>query len=159
MPLLLYHIGWSFGGVVAFHTAHILTQQKYPVSGVLLIDSPAPLNHQPLPSAIIDAVVPKSNPSSGNAAALRRQFELNTALLADFKPLDTSHDAYPDMVLLRSREGYNATDLHCERHAWLENREDPRTAVEGWETIVGKEVRIVDVPGHHFGVFEKENVS
>ena len=63
------------------------------------------------------------------------------------------------MILLRSREGYDAKDIPCERHAWLEDREDPSTAVEGWESIVGKEVRVVDVPGHHFGVFEKGNVS
>lgn len=131
-------------------------KQRYPITGILLIDSPAPLNHQPLSSAIIDSVVPQSNPGNKNALAIRRQFELNTALLTNFGP---QRGNYPNIVLLRSSEGYDAKGLNCKKNAWLEDRSDPRTAVGGWEEIVAGEVKVLDVPGNHFEVFEKANVS
>ena len=150
--------GWSFGGVVAVHAAHILTQQSYPVTGILLIDSPAPINHHPLPSAIIDAVVSKPHPHNKTAAAIRRQFKLNTDLLTNFTP-PKQHGQYPPTVLLRCSEGYDTKALKSVKHAWLEDRSDPRTAVEGWERVVGGDVRVIDVPGNHFEVFDETNVS
>lgn len=151
--------GWSFGGVVAYRTAHILTQQGYAVTGILLIDSPAPVNHQPLPAAIIDAIFPKAQSHNKSAVAIRRQFELNTALLANFKPPKVEHGQHLDIVLLRCSEGYDAAGLDCVKHSWLEDRSNARAAVEGWEKVVGREVRVVDLPGNHFEVFDKANVS
>ena len=49
--------GWSFGGVVAFEAARVLQAEGHAVSGVVLIDSPPPLNHKPLSEAIINDVV------------------------------------------------------------------------------------------------------
>lgn len=155
----LRRTGWSFGGVVAYRTAQILTQQGYAVTGILLIDSPAPVNHQPLPPAIIDAVLPKPQPHNKTAIAIRRQFELNTALLAKFKPPKVEHGQHIDIVLLRCSEGYDAAGLDCAKHAWLEDRSDARRAVEGWERVVEGDVEVVDLPGNHFEVFDKANVS
>lgn len=65
----------------------------------------------------------------------------------------------PKMVLLRSREGFDASSLACARHAWLEDRGDQKKAVEGWEKVCGGKVDVVDIPGNHFEVFEQRNVS
>ena len=54
-PLILG--GWSFGGVVAYEAARVLQAQGHAVAGVLLIDSPPPMNHKPLSAAIINDVV------------------------------------------------------------------------------------------------------
>ncbi len=89
--------------------------------------------------------------------AVLRQFTLNTALLVKFEPAPMP--TQPKMILLRSREGFDASGLACKRHAWLEDREDQRSAVEGWETVVGAKVEVIDVPGNHFEVFEENNVS
>jgi pimeloyl-ACP methyl ester carboxylesterase len=48
--------GWSFGGVVAFEAARVLMAGGYAVAGVVLIDSPPPIDHKPLSANIIDAV-------------------------------------------------------------------------------------------------------
>ncbi|KAL8766516.1 MAG: hypothetical protein Q9209_006732 [Squamulea sp. 1 TL-2023] len=159
-PLILG--GWSFGGVVAFHAAHILMKQHHKVVGVVLIDSPAPLEHQPLPKGIIDEVVSANTSKTGQKKftvnrAIVRQFELNTALLTGFTP--SADGPFPDLVLLRSKEGYTPKRKDCPSHAWLEDRSDPRKAVEGWEMIVQKPVKVIDIPGNHFDVFKEANVS
>ena len=91
--------------------------------------------------------------------AVSRQFELNTALLQGFAP--SSEGPFPELVLLRSSEGYDAKGkgLECEKHEWLEERGDKKKAVEGWEKVTGKEVPVVDIPGNHFEVFDGGNVS
>lgn len=54
-PLILG--GWSFGGVVAFEAARVLQAEGHAIAGVVLIDSPPPINHKPLSAAIINDVV------------------------------------------------------------------------------------------------------
>ncbi|KAL8878483.1 MAG: hypothetical protein Q9198_003712, partial [Flavoplaca austrocitrina] len=147
-------VGWSFGGVVAFQIAHILMKRNHRVTGVVLIDSPAPLKHQPLPRAIIDAVVGTDTKKPINDAIVR-QFEFNTALLTAFHP--DAEGPFPVLVLLRSTDGYNAEALDCPPHTWLEDRSDPRKAVEGWEIVVGRSVKVIDIPGNHFNVLDAEN--
>ncbi len=88
--------------------------------------------------------------------SIRTQVILNTAMLADFRP---AHSApTPKMVLLRSIEGYDTTSLPCEYNAWLSDRSDVRSAVEGWETVVNAKVAVIDIPGNHFEPFDAENV-
>ena len=154
--------GWSFGGVVAFRAAQLLLAKDYPVKGVILIDSPAPLDQQPLPTEIVNAIVKPPDKDADEMSiainkAVLRQFTLNTALLVKFEPAPMP--TQPKMILLRSREGFDASGLACERHAWLEDREDRRSAVQGWETVVGAKVEVIDIPGNHFEVFEDDNVS
>src|SRR6266481_8723975 len=53
---LSYAAGWSFGGIIAFEVARYLLKLDVPVKGVVLIDSPSPLNHVPLSDALIDSI-------------------------------------------------------------------------------------------------------
>lgn len=111
---------------------------------------------------MIDAIMkPPDNKSSDTQKALnnslRRQFITNTGMLAIYRP---AHNVpTPKMILLRSSEGYDLSSLPCEYNAWLEDRSDPRSAVEGWEKVVGGKVDMIDIPGNHFEVFEAKNVS
>ncbi|KAL9045074.1 MAG: hypothetical protein Q9214_001839 [Letrouitia sp. 1 TL-2023] len=153
--------GWSFGGVVAYEVSRILLSRNLRVRGLLLVDSPPPLNHQPLPIEVIDAVTKPSSryePQSKIRDAVREQFITNTAHLADFKP-KRLNGRYPDTVLLRSKEGFDASGLGSRPHRWLEDRSETRYAVEGWEEIIGHDVKLIDIPGNHFEVFDENNIS
>ncbi|KAL4784754.1 Alpha/Beta hydrolase protein [Aspergillus varians] len=46
--------GWSFGGVLAFEITQILKSQ---IAGTILIDSPPPINYQPLPDAAVTYIL------------------------------------------------------------------------------------------------------
>lgn len=50
-------VGWSFGGIVAFEAARQLLAQGREVRGVLLIDSPSPIDHVPLSDSLIQGIL------------------------------------------------------------------------------------------------------
>ena len=148
--------------MVAFETTRILLAKGYPVKGVILIDSPPPLDHQALPKEIIDAVTKvrtatADQPTTVVRDTVRKQFMSNTALLSDFKP--DRKGISPAIVLLRCTEGFDASGIECPGHEWLEDRSDVRNTVAGWEQIVEEEIKVIDIPGNHFEVFDKDNVS
>lgn len=157
--------GWSFGGVVAFEAARRLIDQGHGVIGVLLIDSPAPLNHQPLSSHIIDAVTGQVRlPGTETARAIRsltkRSFASCASLLGTFKPASPSALPVPRVFLLRSREGWqDPSNPRAIENDWLQTRRSPRAALSSWETVTGSKVAWVDIPGNHFQVFDAANIE
>jgi hypothetical protein len=123
------------------------------VKGVVLIDSPSPLNHVPLSDALIDSIVKHNRGSVPSSIGLliKEQFQMSSRMLLDYDPL-VGCGPYPQLVLLRSSENYDpGGDL--EVPDWLTNRDDSRSAAAGWETIVGKQVKCIDIPGNHFQAF------
>ena len=163
--------GWSFGGVVAFETARILIDTGHQVAGVVLIDSPPPVNHQPLSSRLIDAVTAGPRDVEGDKGGLREtireltrtSFAKSAAMLGAFEPKDASamKKPMPRIILLRAKEGYRLEDGPSSEpeNVWLQDRSDPRTGVAGWEGIVKSKVSVIDVPGNHFQLFDGPNVS
>ncbi|KAI1777287.1 putative polyketide synthase [Hypoxylon cercidicola] len=157
--------GWSFGGVVAFETARRLAAQGHRVIGVVLIDAPAPLNHQPLSSRIIDAVTRQVRlPSTEAARAIRsltrRSFASCTSLLAAFEPESPNALPVPRVFLLRSREGWqDPSNPHVIENEWLQSRRSPRAALNNWEAVTGSKIAWVDIPGDHFHVFDAANIE
>ena len=165
-PLILG--GWSFGGVVAFEAARVLQAEGHAVVGVVLIDSPPPLNHKPLSSAIINDVVRGGGKGElvGDTirSLVRESFTSCARMLESFKPEaapSTSRPA-PRTFLLRSTDSY---DLNTEsdggelENPWLQDRSDPRTSIVGWEIVTGAKVPHADIPGNHFQAFDAANVS
>jgi hypothetical protein len=74
-------------------------------------------------------------------------------MLLDYDPL-VGCGPYPQLVLLCSSENYYDPGGDLEVPGWLSNRGDRRrSAAAGWETIVGKPVKCIDIPGHHFQAF------
>lgn len=161
--------GWSFGGVVAYETARVLMSQGYIVKGVLLIDSPPPLDHQPLSSNIIDAVTKRGDRRGGPIAnavrdLVRQSFTACASMLAAFNPRSIAYQSRqnPQTFLLRSRDGFEfeASQDHAQvENAWLQDRSDPRSSLEGWEILTEARVPYMDIPGNHFQVFDAANVS
>ncbi|KAL8846942.1 MAG: hypothetical protein Q9221_007984 [Calogaya cf. arnoldii] len=72
--------GWSFGGVVAFEATQILQRLGFNVRGLVLIDSPYPQNHEPLPEDIIRFILGRSafkngfNKDTGKSSHLLTEF-------------------------------------------------------------------------------------
>ncbi|CAK4016278.1 polyketide synthase [Lecanosticta acicola] len=165
--------GWSFGGVVAYQIAEILRQQGKQVQGLVLIDSPPPVDHRPLSASIIEAVTGGNQCHRGDLAKQIQKlasmsFASCTQLLVNFQPLLPSRSSElvvkkcgPPTVLLRSVEGWKRPGEQDARveNAWLQDRSDPRTATDEWEVLLQQKLHCIDIPGDHFAPFEARNVQ
>ncbi|OAA52231.1 Beta-ketoacyl synthase [Beauveria brongniartii RCEF 3172] len=126
--------GWSFGGVVAFEAARILMSRGHRVKGVVLIDSPPPIDHIPLSESIISAVTAQpaekdavagstttaSKCVSPVASAIRKlvqqSFRICAGLIGDFgtsaelqqRGLSKPAGPVPRVILLRSAVGWTS---------------------------------------------------
>ncbi|KAA1479595.1 alpha/beta-hydrolase, partial [Dentipellis sp. KUC8613] len=156
-PLLLG--GWSFGGVVAFEAARQLMKKGVAVKGVLLIDSPSPVNHVPLSDALLDSVAKLDGRNAGTdiGRLVKTQFQMNSRMLGRYDPL-AAGGPFPPIVLLRSSEGFNPAGV-SDVPKWLADRSDRTQAAAGWEKVVGTSIKVLDIPGHHFQPFHPDNVS
>ncbi|KAJ7206375.1 putative polyketide synthase [Mycena pura] len=155
-PLLLG--GWSFGGVVAYEIALQLTARGIQVKGILLIDSPSPINHTPLSDALIDTVINLDARAACSElrALVKKQFSMNARMLEKYVPHATA-SVCPPLVLLRSSDGFRLKGVDIP--AWLADRSDPQTSVVGWQSLAHCSVKVLDIPGHHFEPFRSSNVS
>ncbi|KAI9443347.1 putative polyketide synthase [Lactarius indigo] len=152
-PVLLG--GWSFGGIIAFEVARQLLDSSVVVKGVVLIDSPSPLNHVPLSDELIDSIVKFDGPNSASSdrrgLLVKRQFQMNSQILVSYDPAMES-GPYPQLVLLRSCEGYCPSG-GPEIPEWLSLRGDRLSAIVSWEKVVGAPVKCIDIAGNHFQPF------
>ncbi|KAF7301129.1 hypothetical protein MIND_00677200 [Mycena indigotica] len=159
-PVLLG--GWSFGGVVAYEIALQLTAQGIQVKGIILIDSPSPINHTPLTPPLINHILTLENPNIHNAksaALIQKQFSSSSEMLSRYVPHATA-SLCPPLVLLRSVEGFSPSNGDkIQVPKWLEDRTDLQTSVAGWESLAHCTVKVLDIPGHHFSAFHPSNVS
>lgn len=149
--------------MLAWEAARQLLQIGFPVKGLVLIDSPNPLHHEPLPDSVIQHVcrpalpggedrVPRSNET------LARQFQQNAALLGKYKPSTPAFNGIRT-VMLRSQQTFD-TETECGvRYDWLMSQEARDDAVKGWEELLGGRIEVFPIPGNHFEAFIPENVS
>lgn len=151
---------------MAFEAARQLAARGIEVKGLVLIDSPSPVDHEPLPAAIIANIIKSSsqprNTPPGKFAALEEEFRCNADLLGIYKP-----EPFPKAangrslrtVMLRSQDVFDPEALCGVRYDWL-GRQDTRTAaIATWQDLVGGHVQVMPIPGHHFEPFTEKNVS
>ncbi|KAF2199798.1 hypothetical protein GQ43DRAFT_442160 [Delitschia confertaspora ATCC 74209] len=143
--------GWSFGGILAFEVAQRLGKH---VKGVVLIDSPSPIDHAPLPDAVIDYVLQDLDPKSKRTLGV--QFRSHAAILSKYNPQQDRSGA--KFALLPSQETINTTKLCGVGYPWLEHGSAQAEAILEWESLIRNEVRILPIPGNHFEPFRGENV-
>jgi hypothetical protein len=136
--------------------ARILLAKGVKVKGVLLIDSPSPCHHVPLPDELIDYVVDLNGRSacSDTTAMLKTQFRMNSRLLASYNPPNISPSL--TIVLLQSSEGFRHSHLRVPE--WLSDRTDLERLRRDWEAVVGSAIRTLPIPGNHFQPFDKLHV-
>ncbi|KAJ7022589.1 putative polyketide synthase [Mycena alexandri] len=157
-PLLLG--GWSFGGVAAYEIALQLTSRGIQVKGILLIDSPSPINHIPLSDSLIDTVLDLDVRAERSelSTLVKKQFSMNAHMLGKYVPHATA-SLCPPLVLLRSSECYRPEGVAiADVPKWLADRSDPQTSVTGWQSLAHCSVKVLDIPGHHFQAFHSSNI-
>ncbi|KAI2638328.1 hypothetical protein GGS21DRAFT_548856 [Xylaria nigripes] len=140
--------GWSFGGVVAQEVARILHEQRAPVLGVVMVDSPCPTTHEGIPMSILQRLC------KGKPEWLLRNFETHSGLLRAWRPTPATVE-FP-MVLLRSAEAEQLGDEWC---SFLSDGPERHELVCQWRQLVGPQLRVIEVPGSHFAAFNKEIVG
>ncbi|KAI4086904.1 MAG: hypothetical protein LQ344_007169 [Seirophora lacunosa] len=166
VPFLLG--GWSFGGVVAFEAGRQLVQKGIEIKGVILIDAPYPVDHQPLPQSIINHVVISGSLSRGSKNAIQEtlvhEFEHHTALLAAYdksaNPTRKSAQLPPfKTVILHSEATMDVQKLCGVRYDWLSSQEHRKQAIEDWKAMEQCDViEVLSIPGNHFEAFMPENI-
>lgn len=128
------------------------------MKGILLIDSPSPIDHVPLSDSLIESVVNLDARSAASELAklVKTQFAMNARMLGRYNP-HSSGGTCPPLVMLRSSEGYNPPGV-LDVPVWLSNRHDVGLATTGWDTLSSKPIEVFDIPGHHFQPFHPSNV-
>ena len=145
---------------MAYEVSLQLAKRGVQVQGVLLIDSPSPINHIPLSESVIDSVLALQTRRAGSKleGLVKAQFVMNARMLGKYNPRATSeHSPSLKLVLLRSKEGYDPPSISG-TPTWLTDRKNPKSASAGWETIAGEPIKVMDIPGHHFQPFEASHV-
>ena len=154
--------GWSFGGVVAFEIARILTSRGVKVAGVVLIDSPSPSAPPLLSDAIIDCLLRDRDRErtidSSMTALVTRQFKQSTVLLAKYVPGTRNAAREAPVAFLRCTAGFYPDGVE-DVPAWFRERGQVGQIVGSWEALVGGPIPVWDVPGHHFEPFSRVHVS
>ncbi|RGP61684.1 polyketide synthase [Fusarium sporotrichioides] len=151
--------GWSFGGVVAFEAARLLSMRGIEVKGLVLIDSPSPINHEPLPFKIISSII-SSTDRPGSTSALEDEFLSNASLLGRYSPerLSLSTGKTLKTVVLQSQDTLDTEALYGVRYDWLSRQDVRDAAIMDWEKLVGGPVTVLPIAGNHFEPFIDDNV-
>ena len=135
----------------------------FEVKGLVLIDSPNPINHEPLPNEVVASITKSSSRThaSNSGAILREEFQFNASLLGSYKPVPLSQMSKRKLktVMLRSQDVLDTERLCGVRYDWLSNQDARSAATVAWEGLVGSHVEILPIPGNHFEAFSQKNVS
>ena len=150
---------------MAFEVAHILQASGFNVKGLILIDSPYPENHQPLPDEVIKYVLSKlsakfgvdeENDEFGIISTLLTEYKANVALLKTYSP--SVLPKYIKTVSLCSRDVMDTETLCGVRYDWLSSVKVRTEAIKGWEKFIGGDVDVLEIPGNHFEAFDEQHV-
>ena len=148
---------------MAFEAAQQLIANGFEVKGLILIDSPNPIDHEPLPSEVIANISKPSSQThaSNNDAALREEFQFNASLLGRYKAVSLSKTNRLRLktVMLRSQDVFDTKSLCGVRYDWLSDQDARAAAIVAWEGLVGGHVEVLTIPGNHFEAFSQKNVS
>lgn len=133
----------------------------FKVRGLLLIDSPYPRNHEPLPEAVVSYILGSSisnkDPQSSNVVS---EFMQNATLLAKYQPVDFNGGEHAKIktVYLQSQDTFDTQASCGVSYEWLSSQRVRDAAVHSWEGLVGDHIRVFPIPGNHFQAFAPENV-
>ncbi|RYP83572.1 hypothetical protein DL769_001326 [Monosporascus sp. CRB-8-3] len=156
--------GWSFGGVLAFEVSRQLRKLGNTVKGVILIDSPYPIDHQALPSEVISHVVKKlskgrellSDAAKQVRATIEAQFRRHARMLQEYNP-DRQDEDVP-CVMLKCTHALDTEMLCGVSYPWLSDDTFRDKCVRDWEQLIGKRIPVMDVDCNHFEVFDDKHL-
>ena len=166
--------GWSFGGIVAYEVTKLLQREgRIPFLGLVLVDPPPPGGYtNPRVAELLQRLFVKIF-----GANTVRQTKLGNAmheiaasnaircadLMETYVPTSTGkppRTAYlyaidPVTTDFLAEEG----DEHAPYDAWLCERENRKLALGGWFELLGEDIKIIDLPGNHYNILERDKVE
>lgn len=165
--------GWSFGGIVAYEVTKLLQREgKVPVLGLVLVDPPPPDGYtNPRVAELLQRLFVKifganSERQSKLGNALHEIAASNAIRCADLMEtyVPTASGKAPRTAFLYAVDAVTTDflaeegDEHAPYDAWLCEREDRKLALGGWEKLLGEEMKVIDLPGNHYNILERERV-
>ena len=162
--------GWSAGGVIAYQVAYNLLQVGEKTERLFLIDSPCPIDLEPLPSSLLHFVDSMGLLGTQSAPPdwLIPHFEASVANLAAYTPRPMDSPEAPKTLMIWARDGLckDPNDHEYPRSATeaksvkflLDNRRD--FGSNGWDKLLGEEnIITATVQGNHFTMIREPDVS
>ncbi|KAK5631478.1 hypothetical protein RRF57_007192 [Xylaria bambusicola] len=160
--------GWSFGGVLAFEVARILGSHNLgpAVKGLIFIDSPPPIDHEPLPQEIISYVLSKytgagktytSETSKKALETVKKRFHHHATMLQNYHP-EPLHDSIPCVILKCSRS-MDTKALCNVSYPWISDDDFRTKSVAQWEQLVGRNIPVLNIDCNHFEVFDPKYIG
>jgi hypothetical protein len=130
----------------------------YTTVAIILIDSPCPLNHQPLPSQVVDYILSHKRLPSPAMETMSSQFQIHARFLAEY---NIEHPIPParKYVILHSEQVLETTRLCGVPYPWLESQQYRGLAIRQWEAVLARSLVKYNIPGNHFEPFDDEYVS
>lgn len=163
---MLSFTGWSFGGVLAFEVSRQLQSLGHVVKGLILVDSPPPVDHTPLPQEIVSYVLRNkaisettevTEASKQARERLSKRFQYHAALLQDYHP-EPRTDSVP-CVMLKCSRSMDTETLCNVAYPWISDDEFRESSVAQWEQLLGRSIPVLDIACNHFEVFDPDHVS
>ncbi len=162
--------GWSAGGVIAYQVAYKLLEMGEKTERLFLIDSPCPINLEPLPSSLLHFVDSMGllGTQSSPPDWLIPHFEASIVNLAAYTPYPMDSLEAPKTLIIWARDGLckDPKDQKFPRSAGeaksvkflLDNRLD--LGSNGWNKLLGEEnIITMTVEGNHFTMIREPDVS
>ena len=165
-----YHLGgWSAGGVIAYQISYKLLEQGEKVERLFLIDSPCPIDLEPLPSSLLHFIDSLGLLGTRGTSPdwLIPHFEATVKNLASFTPRPMDSLDAPKTLIILARDGL-LTDAKSKTFPrskgetksvkWLLDSRRGIGTYE-WEKLLGDEnIIVMNVPGNHFSVIREPDV-
>lgn len=149
--------------MLAFEVSRQLRQRGKPPRGIILIDSPTPIGHEPLPKEVISHVVSKTASQRGSEAAaearscIEAQFRRHAGLLQKYDPLPEEGDV--QCVSISCVRTMDTQELCGVSYPWLAEDGFRRESLRSWERLLKQSIAVLEVDCNHFEVFEPSYVS
>lgn len=162
--------GWSAGGIIAYQIAYRLLEMGEKTERLILIDSPCPINLEPLPSSVLHFIDSAGLLGNQNSTPewLIPHFEASIINLAAYEPCPMDSRKAPKTSIIWARDGL-CKDVEVQKlprsaresksvKFWLDNRLD--FGPNGWEKLLGGEnITTNIVEGNHFTLIRDPGVS
>ncbi|RYC60407.1 hypothetical protein CHU98_g5811 [Xylaria longipes] len=158
--------GWSFGGVLAFEVARQLQSLGRPVKGLILIDSPPPIDHKAIPPEVISHIVSNKTASETTYVTesskqarekIKQRFQYHAMLLQNYHPKPQTDN--PPCVILKCSRSMDTAMLCNVTYPWISDDSFRERSVRQWEQLMGGNIPVLDVACNHFQVFDADYVG
>ncbi|KAB8659338.1 hypothetical protein FH972_026227 [Carpinus fangiana] len=164
--------GWSAGGVIAYEVCHQLLSQNQQVEKLILIDSPCPVNLEPLPARLhqfFDEIGLLGTGGKGTSPDwLLLHFESSIKALDEYDPKPLPRGSVPDTFALWATKGVcgepndprppPSDDEDPKPMKWLlDNRTD--FGHNGWGELLRGSIQFDTINANHFTMMTDQFVS